>query len=404
MKLNQDFFSLNRRKTTERLEGGLIVSSANTLMQQSNDASFRLEQESNFWYLSGIEAPDWRVIIDGVSNKSWLVAPDISDTQRVFEGGLSRDEAVKISGADGVLSRKEAMTMLNELSKKHKTVYTVGEHPHKEHFNFVVNPAQQEMRSRLEGVFDSVQDCRPELAKMRAIKQPAEIESMRKAIKLTTEAFEIVKQKLPNLKHEYEVEAEFSYYFRKNGAAGHAYDPIVASGKNACTLHYSDNNDKLQRNGLILIDIGARVDGYAADITRTYSLGAPSEREKSVHLAVEKAHKSIVGLLKPGLLISEYQIKVDEIMKEALVDLKLMSSVDDDKNYRRYFPHAISHGLGIDVHDSLGSPEKFLSGMVITVEPGIYIPEEGIGVRIEDDILITDTSHENLSQSLSTSL
>ncbi|HRN97197.1 MAG TPA: Xaa-Pro aminopeptidase [Candidatus Saccharibacteria bacterium] len=404
MSIGKEFYTTNRHKLLDKLDSGFVVLSAYMSMQRGNDASFRFEQEANFWYLTGINKPDWWVIIDSVSNKSWLVEPDISETHLVFDGGLSNEEAVKISGVNGVISREEAMIMLSKLSKKHKTIHTIGEHPHQEHFNFVVNPAQQKMRSMLEGIFDNVKDCRLELAKMRAIKQPAEIKAMRRAIKLTTEAFGIVKQNLPRLKYEYEVEAEFSYYFRKRGATGHAYDPIVASGKNACTLHYSDNNAELNQNGLILIDVGTRVDGYTADITRTFSLGTPSERERSVHKAVEKAHRNIIKLLKPGLLISDYQSKVDEIMKKALIDLKLMTSTRDDKKYRRYFPHAISHGLGIDVHDSLGSPVKFLPNMVITVEPGIYIPEEGIGVRIEDDILITGTGHENLSGTLATEL
>src|SRR5690606_19462667 len=126
-------------------------------------------------------------------------------------------------------------------------------HPYTKHFNFVINPAQKKMWTMLKRIFDNVKDCRPELAKLRAIKQPVEIEAIRNAAKLTIEAFEDIKLKLPNLSYEYEVEAEFSYYFRKNGARGHAYDPIVASGKNACTLHYSSNNDKLSYKDLILI-------------------------------------------------------------------------------------------------------------------------------------------------------
>lgn len=388
----------------DRISGAIAVVVAHSLVQRGNDASFQFEQESNFWYLTGIEAPDWWVIIDGASNKSWLVSPDISLPHQIFDGSLSSDEAMRISGADGVLTRDEAMTMLGDLAKKHKTVYTIGDHPHTKHFNFVINPAQKKMWTMLKRIFDDVKDCRPELAKLRAIKRPVEIEAIKNVVKLTTNAFENIKHKLPNLSYEYEVEAEFSYYFRKNGARGHAYDPIVASGKNACTLHYNTNNDKLSHSDLILIDIGARVGGYAADVTRTYSLGQPTERAKQVHTAVMQAHKQIINLLKPSLAVSDYQSKVDKIMKTALVSLGLMESMDDNDNYRRYFPHAISHGLGIDVHDSLGLPTEFLPGMVLTVEPGIYIPEENLGVRIEDDILITSTGHDNLSGSLSTDL
>jgi Xaa-Pro aminopeptidase len=204
--------------------------------------------------------------------------------------------------------------------------------------------------------------------------------------------------------YEYEIEAAFTHAFRSNGATGHAYDPIVAGGKNACTLHYNDNNMALPKNGLVLMDIGARVGGYAADITRTYAIGTPTQRQKDVHAAVESAHHAIITLLRPGASVIEYHDSVDAIMKEALIGLGLMQSVDDTKAYRTYFPHAVSHGLGIDVHDGLGRPETFQPGMVLTVEPGIYIPSEGIGVRIEDDILITDTGHRNLSAALPTSL
>jgi Xaa-Pro aminopeptidase len=213
-----------------------------------------------------------------------------------------------------------------------------------------------------------------------------------------------VRQKLPTLRYEYEVEAEFSYYLRRHGAKGHAYDPIVASGQNACTLHYVDNTSRLKKRQLLLLDIGARSGGYAADITRTYALGEPTKRQVAVHEAVQDAQRQIISLLKPDLSIEEYHRDVDVIMKQALLSLGLMKDMEDDTAYRTYFPHAISHGLGIDVHDSLGGPRYLQPGMVLTVEPGIYIPDEGIGVRIEDDILITDTGHANLSARLSTDL
>jgi len=152
---------------------------------------------------------------------------------------------------------------------------------------------------------------------------------------------------------------------------------------------------------MVLIDAGAKVGGYAADITRTYAIGRPSDREIEVHAAVETAHKAIIDLIKPGFGMKDYHFQSDEIMKKALKSLGLLNAPAD---YRKYFPHAVSHGLGIDVHDSLGGFETFQPGMVLTVEPGIYIPEEGIGVRIEDDILVTEEGNRNLSAALPTSL
>ena len=397
------FFAGNRNAASKATKGGLIVLAAYTAVQRGNDNAHAFEQESNIWYLTGINEPDWWVIIDGSTNKSWLVAPDIDEVHRTFDGGLSNEEAKKISGIDTVVSHADSEKLLRDLARKHSIVYALGEHPQTEHFNFIENPAQKKLWTVLERIFNSVQDCRLELAKQRAIKQPEEIAAIKKSIRLTTEAFELVKNRLPEFRHEYEVEAEFDYYFKKHGAT-HAYDPIVAGGKNACTLHYNKNTDKLKKNSLLLLDIGARVDGYAADITRTFVVGQPTKRQQAVQAAVEAAHLDIIKLLRPGLAVTTYQEKVDEIMKQALIGLGLMNGFDDDDNYRRYFPHAVSHGLGVDVHDSLGRPTNFEPGMVLTVEPGIYIPEESIGVRIEDDILITKTGSENLSRRLSTSL
>jgi Xaa-Pro aminopeptidase len=354
--------------------------------------------------LSGIEVPDWWLIIDGTRGKSWLAAPTISQSQQIFDGSLSPEQAQATSAVDAVITHAEALDLLRDLAKKHSTVYALGDQPHAEYLDFTLNPAMKKLHETLGRLFTSVQDCRRDIAQLRAIKQPWEIAAMKRAINLTADAFEHVRQKLPTLRYEYEVEAEFSYYFRRHGAKGHAYDPIVASGQNACTLHYVDNTSRLKKRQLLLLDIGARSGGYAADITRTYALGEPTKRQVAVHEVVQGAQRQIISLLKPDLSIEEYHRDVDVIMKQALLSLGLMRDMEDDTAYRTYFPHAISHGLGIDVHDSLGGPRYLQPGMVLTVEPGIYIPDEGIGVRIEDDILITDTGHANLSARLSTDL
>jgi len=399
MNISQQFYIRNRRAAFGVIASKVLIVSGNVSLQRSNDASYRFEQEANFWYLTGINEAGWTLVSE--AEQSILIAPDIDEMHRIFDGGLSFERAQEISGVDKIVSFTQGKEIIKSLAKKYTHVATLGDDPHKEHYNFFLNPGPVEMYKALVGIFEGVEDFRLALAKLRAIKQPEEIEAIRKAIQVTADAFKDVKEKITDYAHEYEVEADFSYHFRSNGASGHAYDPIVAGGENACTLHYGENSEALNKGEFILLDIGARVDGYAADITRTYALGKVSERYQAVHGAVEKAHKEIIGLLHPGLSIIEYHEKVDLIMKAALVELGLLNN---EKDYRIYFPHAVSHGLGIDVHDSLGRPEVFKSGMVLTVEPGIYIPEEGIGVRIEDDILITDDGNENLSGMLSTSL
>lgn len=402
--MNASFFKRNREQLAEKVQGGVIVLSAYAQMQRSNDMAFAFEQEANFWWLTGVDYPNWWMIMDGTRGKSWLVAPQISASHEIFDGSLSMDLAKEISGVNGVLSHDEAHDMLRDLSKKHSVVYALGEQPHAEHFDFILNPAIKSVRERVGRLFTTVQDCRKELAELRAIKQPDEIAAIKAAIAVTIDGFEVVKKKLLSSNYEYEVEAEFNYYFRTHGANGHAYDPIVAGGKNACTLHYIANSDKLKKRQLLLMDIGARSGGYAADITRTYAYGEPTRRQIDVHAAVQSAQQQIIALIQPNLSIEQYQRDVDKIMAEALLTLGLMTGPEDTESYHRYFPHAISHGLGVDVHDSLGSPKYLQPGMVLTVEPGIYIPEEGIGVRIEDDILVTPSGNVNMSQRLSTDL
>lgn len=401
--MSSDLFVANRQRFMAELKGGVAVVGAYTSMQRGNDMAYPLDQEANFWWLTGIEAADWWVIIDAKRDKSWLVAPTLSETHQIFDGSLSAKDALKISGVNEVIARDDAKSLLRDIAKRHSMVYTLGEQPHAEYFDFVLNPAPKKLHEQLGRTFNSVQDCRKTLAKLRAIKQPLEIARIKKAIKLTADAFDYVKSRLSTMNYEYEVEAEFSHFFRMRGAKGHAYDPIVAGGKNACTLHYVANNTKLKPRELLLLDIGARMDGYAADITRTYSVASPTKRQIEVHAAVQTAQKDIIKLLQPGLLVEQYQKEVDVIMSGALRDLGLISGPEDEK-YHTYFPHAVSHGLGVDVHDSLGAPRVLATGMVLTVEPGIYIPEENIGVRIEDDILITEKGASNLSARLITDL
>lgn len=401
--MDRNFFRGNRQRLIEVAPADVVVLAAYTQTQRSGDAAHRFEQEANFWWLSGIDQADWRLIIDVRQAQSWLVAPAIDDIHVVFDGGLSPDAALAASGVDGVLSHSEAAHKLAHYATIGASVATLSRDPHAKYYNFVENPAPRSLYRSLMRQFGQVTDARPALAKLRAIKQPAEIAAMQAAIDTTIAAFCDSHDRLNGFRHEYEIEAEFSYYFRRHGATGHAYDPIVAAGEHACTLHYDVNDGALPDNGLLLLDIGARQQGYAADITRTYALGTPTPRQIQVHQAVADAERQIIGLIQPGGSVKEYQQAVDRIMKIALQSIGF-DVLADSSLYRRYFPHAISHGLGVDVHDSLGAPETFAPGMVLTVEPGIYIPEEGIGVRIEDDILVTETGTRNLSVALSTDL
>ncbi len=369
-------------------------------MQMHNDMSADFRQEASFFYLTGISYPGWKVIIDTVRGHTALVAPRRSQTQIIFDGGLSVDDALKSSHADEVIDEDEFEVRLRLATKKHSMVNTIVDNA--DH-HFVVNPAQKKLKQILDRIFNSVNLCNKELAKMRAIKQPYEIKNISNAVKITVDAFHNIKTTMPGFRYEYEIEAEFSYAFRKLGAK-HAYEPIVASGKNACTLHYVDNNSRINKRSVVLMDVGAFSAGYSADITRSYAVGSATARQVSVHKAVDSAKNAIIELVAPGRSIKEYIHQANLIISREIASLGLISDQDDSEGARRYCPHAISHGLGLDVHEGLGGYETFQPGMVLTVEPGIYIPEESLGVRLEDDILVTDNGYKNLSRSLSTEI
>lgn len=398
--MNKDFFTTNRKRLQSVIGDDILILTAYDKMQQTNDAAAFFKQESNFWWLTGIDMPGWKFIYDGRSNDAFLVRPQLSRVEQVFESWYDDATAIKISGIKTIISETEYSEKVADFAQAKRSIKTIDAPKYKDIF-CQPNPSLARLLRELKKQGLLVESANLMLSKLRAIKSPEEIKALREAIRITNEAFEIVKRKLPHLTNERDIEAEFNYQFTKQGAR-HAYDPIVAFGSNACTLHYVKNNAPLT-NGLVLLDIGASLNGYNADITRTYAVHEVTSFEHQLHLAVVQTQTDIIALIKPGLLVKDYMHAVDERMKQALIDLKLINTADDDR-YRQYFPHAISHGLGVDVHDSLGRAEVFKEGMVLTVEPGIYVPEKQTGVRIEDDILVTANGNDNLSASLATNL
>lgn len=396
--MEASFFKGNRQSLRAQVAVALYVIAANDEVQRRGDAAYPFVQDANFYYFTGINEPGWKLVVNG--EDEFLIAPKRSEAQTLFDGSLEYEEATRQSGVGRVVDQEEGERVVAALRETHSSVGAIGKDPHQKYYGFSPNDGPAANLRALKRQFASVEDIRGDVIKLRAIKQPREIDAMRQAIATTVRGFEHVKGELENLTNERQVEAKLWYEFLSD-SEGHAYDPIVAAGSHACTLHYTNNSGVLNHGELLLIDAGAKQHEYAADITRTYSIGAPTERQRAVHEAVEAAHYKIISLLAPGFALRKYSERVDEIMIEALREVGLYTQPED---YRRYFPHAISHGLGIDVHDSLGGFKEFKPGMVLTVEPGIYIPEEGIGVRIEDDILITEDGHENLSAALPTSL
>ena len=395
-----EFFRNNRLRLRALFTGTApIIMTANGLLQRSGDSTYPFRQDSSFWYLTGITEPDVLLVMD--KTKEYLIVPSRSASREAFDGSVSFETLSATAGIEDVVDDKEGWKRLTSRLKRVQNVATLAAAPaYIETHGMYVNPARRRLirRLRTESASLEVLDLRQHMTKMRMVKQAPEIAALRRAVEATCSTFEHIKQNIASYRYEYEIEAEMTAMFRKHGH-NHAYAPIIASGKNACTLHYMSNNDGIAEGGLVLLDVGAEADGYAADISRTYAAAEPNKRQQQVWQAVMDVQEFAFEAVRPGVVIGEYEKSIEAFMGEKLRELGLIKTIEHE-SVRRYYPHATSHFLGLDVHDAADYERPLEPGMILTVEPGIYIPEESIGIRIEDDVLITDTGIEVLSASL----
>jgi Xaa-Pro aminopeptidase len=400
---DKEFFKGNRQKLRELFLGTApIVITANGLVQKNADETLEFSQDSNFWYLTGIDEPNLILVMD--KNKEYIIVPEYSDIHDFFDGKVSYDTVKNISGIEECYSDKDGWKILNSRIKKSKHVATLAANPKFiSAYGMYSNPARESLITKLKEINSSIEllDLRAHLMNLRVIKQLPEIEAIKEAIGITVKTLKpIIKQKkLDTYNYEYEIEADISSGFRSKGAAKHAFTPIVGSGINSTIIHSTLNNSEIDINLPIVIDVGARFSNYSADITRTIVPGKPSKRLRNVYDAVLSAQDYALTLLKPGVILEEYEEEMEKYIGEKLRELGLIKIIDRE-NVRKYFPHMVSHFLGIDVHDVGDYKKPLAPNMVVTCEPGIYIPEESIGIRIEDDILITDGGCEVLSRNL----
>lgn len=398
-----DFFIGNRARLRELFIGTApIVITANGKLQQAATEGFPFHQDRHFWYLTGINEPDIVLVMD--KTKEYLILPERTHTQEVFDGTTDIEKLAATSGVAEILSFKEGWKRLGGRLKRAKHAATLAAAPtYIDVFGIYANPARAELIKRIKDLNADIDclDLRTHIARMRMVKQPCELQAIQTAIDITVSSIKAATKpaKIEKYTHEYQLEAELTKGFRSRGATGHAFTPIVASGHNACTLHYVDNNDVFQRDQFTVIDVGADYGRYAADISRTIMVDAPTKRQVQVYEAVLDVHRYACSLLKPGVVPVDYEADIEAYMGEKLRELGLIRTIEHDE-VRRYFPHATSHFLGLDTHDAGDYKHPHEPGVVVTVEPGIYIPEEGIGVRIEDDILITQDGMEILSDAL----
>ncbi|HET8991988.1 MAG TPA: Xaa-Pro aminopeptidase [Candidatus Saccharimonadales bacterium] len=401
------FFTSNRANLRKLFTGTApIVITANGMLQRGGDSTYAFNQDASFWYFTGIDNPDVILVMD--KNQDYLIVPELSPVMEFFDGAIDLNLLSERSGIKDIYYAAEGFKKLESRLKKVKHVATLAALPlYEEHYHFYPNPARNMLTSRLKSYNNAVEllDLSTHVTRLRVIKQKPELMAIQVAIDLTSKAIKssMTKAKLQKYAYEYELEAELTKYYRRAGSEGHAFDPIVAGGLNACTLHSVANNSPLSSKDLILVDTGASVEHYAADITRTYTINNPTKRQQAVYDATLEVQDYALKLLRPGVIMKEYEYAVELYMGEKLRELGLIKTISYE-NVRKYYPSATSHFLGLNVHDVGDYSRPLEAGMVLTVEPGIYIREEAIGVRIEDDVVITDDGLVNLSKRLPKSI
>ena len=401
----KDFFAGNRERLRQLFTGTApIVLTANGLLQRNGDSPFRFRQDSNFWYLTGIDLPDVVLVMD--KGKEYLIVPERDMVHEAFDGKIDPEGLTRRSGIEEVYIDKAGWKKLGRRLKSCKHVAVLAPAPAHADWGIYSNPARANLDVKIKSYNQSVEllDLRDHLMQMRVIKQPQEMVAIQRAVDVTIEGLIYVsnRKRLASYEYEFEIEADLARHFRRANC-GHAFDSIVAGGLRACQMHNVENSGKLSADELLLFDVGAENAMYAADISRTISHNEPTRRQAAVHKAVCDVQDYAYSLLKPGIVHMEYEKLVEMYMGEKLRELGVIKTITKEA-VRKYFPHLMSHYLGLDTHDVGDYRKAMRSGMVMVAEAGIYLPEEGIGVRIEDCLVITDTGPRILSGALSREL
>lgn len=396
-----DFFKTNRQNLKKLLKGdGLVALTANGSLQRNNDFAYPFRQDSSFFYLTGIEEPNVVLVMDLLSDEEFLILPMQSAVELYFGGATNRDKIANISGIKTMYMQKEGWAQFANLQANRKKIYSLLAPPVQftRQERLFASPARRVFLQKVKRLSKlPIESLQTQVVGLRMVKQPEEIAATRRAIEVTGMGLEAIRNKLKPGVYEYELEAEIDYAFKKQNT-GHAFGPpIVAGGVNTTVLHYQANDARLKKDDLLLLDVGAEIHNYSADISRTYKVaGTLTARQQAVYEAVLMVHQASIKLLKPGVLWRDYAVQVDELMGEQLIKLQLITH-NSRSNVRPFFPHSIGHSLGLDTHDPFDYTQPIQENMLFAIEPGIYIPDEAIGVRIEDDILVTKNGALNLS-------
>tara|TARA_B110000908_G_scaffold85956_1_gene102734 strand:- start:5078 stop:6373 length:1296 start_codon:yes stop_codon:yes gene_type:complete len=402
--IDSKLFIKNRLNFSKKMkENGIAFFNSNDIYPVSADSTLPFEQHRDIFYLSGIDQEESVLVLCPNSinpkHREILFLKETNDHIAVWEGPkINKKQAFELSGVKSVYWLNDLENIIEELMVNCNNIY-INEN---EHYRAKVETETREARFSkwLLNKYpkQNKQRSNPILQRLRSVKDPIETRLIQHACNITNKGFRRILNFVKPGVWEYEIEAEFIHEFLINKSKKFAYTPIIASGHNANILHYIENNMQCKNGDLILLDVGAEYANYSSDMTRTIPVnGRFNERQKAVYNSVLKVKKEATKLLVPGTDWAEYHTEVGKLMTSELIDLKLLDKSDiqqqskDKPAYKKYFMHGTSHHMGLDTHDYGLLEEPMEENMVFTVEPGIYLPTEGFGIRLEDDVIIQKT-------------
>jgi len=401
--IGKELFVANRKRLLKELKShAVVVVNANDINPTNSDGTMRFRQNSDLFYLTGVDQEETILVLcPGFPDKKFrevLFLRETNEQIATWEGHkLTKEEAREATGV-------ETVQWISEFPRLFHTMMVMGDVEHvylntNDHYRADVAIETREMRfvksCQQKYPLHKYERLAPIMHALRSVKSDEEIDLLQRACDITEQGFRRVLQFVKPGVKEYEIEAEWAHEFLRNGSRGFAYEPIIASGANSCVLHYIENDKPCQDGDILLLDVGAEYANYNADLTRAIPVnGKFTKRQKEVYNAVLRVQRGAMNILAPGVKYYDYHKEVQKITESELIGLKLFDKKDvknqpaDRPLFAKYFMHGTSHQLGLDVHDVGNMYHAMQVGQVWTVEPGIYIREEGLGIRIENNVVI----------------
>ncbi|SDK85591.1 Xaa-Pro aminopeptidase [Salinimicrobium catena] len=401
--IDKNLFIKNRKNFTAKMQPkSLAVFNSNDIYPIGADSTMPFEQARDLFYLSGVDQDKSILVLfpdaPNEKHREMLFLTETNEHIAVWEGEkLTKEKAFEVSGIKNVFWLKDFEKVFFEVMTQCDTVYFNTN----EHYRANVETETREARfikwCKEQYPAHRVAKSNPILQRLRSIKDPIELDLMQQACDITEKAFRRALKFVKPGVWEYEIEAEYWHEMIRNRSRGFAYTPIIASGQNANVLHYIENNQQCKEGELILLDTGAEYANYSSDLSRTIPVsGKYTKRQKEVYNAVNRVKNEATKMLVPGTIWADYHVEVGKLMTSELLGLGLLDKADvqnenpDWPAYKKYFMHGTSHHIGLDTHDYGLLHEPMEASMVFTVEPGIYLPDEGFGIRLEDDVVIQE--------------